>query len=164
VVVVGAKRLLRVEVVLRERQPPGGHRRPGVDEAQEDRVELSIGAADEVAAFALDHLDVRPVVQVARSSAVMANELNHERIHFDRGHLPAAGRERRDDVRTSAWSDDERLAAGVEMKGPRAIRIAQLVDAVELSVPRHDARPCIGVDIQARQKLRRIHALHRVDP
>ncbi len=163
VVVVRAERLRRVEIVLRQRQAARGHRRPRVDEAEEDRVELSIRAADEVAAFALDHLDVGPIVQAAGSRAVVTHELNHQRVHLDGRDLAAAGRERREDVGAAAGADDERLAAGVELKRQRAVRIAQLVDAVELSVPRHDARPRVGVDVEAREKLRRIDAFDRVD-
>src|SRR5437899_1634514 len=63
---------------------------------------------------------------------------------------------------TAAWADDQRLAARIEMKRERAIRIAHLVDAVEPAVPRHDARPCVGVDVKPRDELRR-DALDGVD-
>ena len=41
------------------------------------------------------------------------------------------------------------------MKRQRAIRVAHVVDAVERAVPRHDARPRVGVDVEPREKLRR---------
>ena len=83
-VVVAVEGLGRVEVVLRERQAARGDRRPRVHEAEEDDVELAVGPADEVAAFALDDLDVGAVVEVAGARAVVAHEPQHQRVELDR--------------------------------------------------------------------------------
>src|SRR6185503_3761894 len=104
-IVICAHCLSCVEIIFRKGKTAGRYRGPRVDETKQDDVELSIAAADEVAAFAQNSFHVGPIIEVACARTVAAHKLQHKRIHLDSGDFLASRRERSYDVGATARSD-----------------------------------------------------------
>src|SRR6184192_2826236 len=107
-VVVRAHRFSRVEIIFGKRESARSDRGPRIHKAEQDDVELSIRARNEVTAFAQDRLDIRAIVEIARSRAITSHELKHEWIHLDGSYFLAARSKGRYHVRPTAGSDDQR--------------------------------------------------------
>ena len=125
------ERLHRVQVVLGQRERPGGRGGPGVHQRGLDHVELPCAASDEVTPLGQVGLDVGLAVEVPAVLAVAAphHVVEDDRVDLGQRDVPVPVLDRAEHVDPAAGTDDQHAPSGaddVDQRGDALVGVEPL--------------------------------------